>query len=205
MTTKTNIFMKRVMPFAMVLLMVLSVVLVPITADAAAKPSGVKKIILQKGQSWDLIVYELKDNAKVTYKSSKKSVATVSKKGKIKAKKKGSATITTTIKQGGKTYKLTTKVTVKTKTTVHDDIYSLNCDFCETYNTCANLANANGWNADATAVEWLDAFRETVLLVQEISKDKKAYSEEDMKTVYDLIVGFSEEALKNLEVFAEPY
>lgn len=48
---------------------------------------------------------------KVTFKSSNKKVATVSSKGKITAKKKGTATIT--VKAGKKTKKI--KVTVKTK------------------------------------------------------------------------------------------
>lgn len=205
MTTKTNIFMKRVMPVAMALLMVLSVVLVPVHADAAAKPGVAKELILAKGQAWDLITFDVADNAKVTYKTSKKTVATVSKKGKIKAKKAGKATITTTIKQGGKTYKLKTKVTVKNKITIHDAIRTAECDFVEYYNICANYANENGWAENKDAVEWLETYYELVLIIQEMSADKNAYDEEAMEEAYELMIPILEDVQVNLPLFMEPY
>ena len=52
-------------------------------------------------------------NKNVTYKSSNKKVATVSKNGVITAKKKGTAKITATIKVNGKNKTVTCKVTVK--------------------------------------------------------------------------------------------
>jgi len=66
--------------------------------------------------------YQLKatapKKAKVTYKSSKKSVAKVDKnKGLITAVKPGTATITATMKYNGKTYTAKCKVTVKAKKT----------------------------------------------------------------------------------------
>ena len=70
---------------------------------------------IKKGKSitldvkvYDTAGHKLVSNAKVSYKSSKKSVATVSKKGKVKAKKKGSCTITITYK--GCTQKVSIKV-----------------------------------------------------------------------------------------------
>ena len=55
-----------------------------------------KTKILKKGKTWKLnLVYPKKTTSyKVTFKSSKKAVATVNAKGKIKAKKKGTAIIT---------------------------------------------------------------------------------------------------------------
>ena len=50
---------------------------------------------------------------KVTYKSSNSKVATVSSKGKIKAKKKGTANITVTVKDGNTVMKKVCKITVK--------------------------------------------------------------------------------------------
>ena len=205
MTTKTNIFMKRVIPFALVLLMVLSVALVPASANAASKPDCTAVLNLKKGQSWDLVLYNLADNAKVTYKSSKTSIATVSKKGKIKAKKKGSATITTTVKQGGKTYKLKTKVTVKTKTTVYDNIYSSNFDFSTNYNACVTIAAANGWDQDGETIEWLNGCYEVAALVQEIAKDKNAYDTATMNEVYKIMVAFLEDAQTNILIWSQPY
>lgn len=60
------------------------------TADLEAFPS---KLRLGKGETYDLGI------SNATFKTSKKSVASVSKKGVITAKKKGSATIT--VKSGG--------------------------------------------------------------------------------------------------------
>ena len=70
-----------------------------------------KKLTLQKGKSYKLTVTKtpITSLEKITYSSSNKKVATVSSKGKIKAKKKGTAKIT--IKCGTK--KATVKVTVK--------------------------------------------------------------------------------------------
>lgn len=51
--------------------------------------------------------------ATISYKSSKKSVASVNSKGKVTAKKKGSATITVTVKYGDVTKTMSKKITVK--------------------------------------------------------------------------------------------
>jgi hypothetical protein len=53
------------------------------------------------------------ENATVTYSSSKKSVATISKSGKVIAKKAGTTTITTKVKINGVTKSYKTKITVK--------------------------------------------------------------------------------------------
>ncbi len=70
-----------------------------------------KKITLTKGKSTTLVVTKSPITAqdKVTFKTSNKKVATVSKSGKITAKKAGKATIT--VKAGKKSVKVT--VTVK--------------------------------------------------------------------------------------------
>ncbi len=78
------------------------------TVEAASKVKlNKKKITLYVGKTTTLKVKGTKK--KVKWSSSKKSVATVSSKGKVKAKKKGTTTITA--KVGGKKYKC--KVTVK--------------------------------------------------------------------------------------------
>lgn len=70
-----------------------------------------RKLTLTKGQSASLaaVITPITSVEKVTYSTSKKAVATVSSKGVIKAKKKGTAVIT--VKSGKK--KITCKVTVK--------------------------------------------------------------------------------------------
>jgi len=70
---------------------------------------------MSKGQSKQL---KLSGAKKVTWKSSKKSVATVSRKGKVTAKKKGSAVITA--KANGKSYKC--NVTINQPTKKNNDI-----------------------------------------------------------------------------------
>lgn len=52
-------------------------------------------------------------NSTITWKSSNANIASVSKKGVVTAKKKGTVTITCTVKNGSVTKKLTCKVTVK--------------------------------------------------------------------------------------------
>ena len=80
------------------------------TVEAASKVKlNKKKVTLYVGKSTTLKVKGTKK--KVKWSSNKKSVATVSSKGKVKAKKKGTATITA--KVGKKKYKC--KVTVKKK------------------------------------------------------------------------------------------
>ncbi|MBR1692993.1 MAG: Ig-like domain-containing protein [Lachnospiraceae bacterium] len=74
-----------------------------------------KKLTLGTGSSYTLSVQVLPEHAankKVKWKSSKKSVVTVSSKGVLTAKKKGTATITCTAKDGSGV-KATCKVTVK--------------------------------------------------------------------------------------------
>lgn len=95
-----------------------------VNAKSNEKPIKLNKksITLAVGDSKKLKVENLPKKAKVTWKSSKKSVVSVSKKGKIKAKKKRKATIRCKITYGGKkkTRTLKCKVTVtgkKKKTT----------------------------------------------------------------------------------------
>lgn len=80
------------------------------TMTAQAKGLSDKKIQIEKGKTYQLSVSGY-GKAKVTWKSSKKSVATVTSKGKVKAVGTGSAKITAKVSK--KTY--TCKVTVVKK------------------------------------------------------------------------------------------
>ena len=64
-------------------------------------------------QNYTIKFKNLSKYATVAYKSSRNTIATVSSKGLIKPMKAGTATITTTVKQGGVTYSSQIKVTVK--------------------------------------------------------------------------------------------
>ena len=81
------------------------------TAVKTTKISGLKKsVALKKGQKLTLkpVIMPITSVEKVTYKTSNKKVATVSSKGVITAKKKGTAKIT--VKSGKKSYTVTVKV-----------------------------------------------------------------------------------------------
>lgn len=101
------------------LLTAMVVVSVPnVGADAAAAPKlNKKKVSVQVGNKYTLKVKNKIKGSTYTWKSSKKAVATVTKKGVVKGKKKGNAVITCTVKAPAKTYKLTANVKVKKATT----------------------------------------------------------------------------------------
>ncbi len=61
--------------------------------------------LLPKGKTYKIQLLHLNKKAKVTYKSSKPSIAKVDKKGKVTPVKNGRADITVTIVQNGSTYK----------------------------------------------------------------------------------------------------
>ena len=82
------------------------------TAVKTTKITGIaSKATLKKGKKLTLkpVISPITSLQKVTYTTSNKKVATVTKKGVIKAKKKGTATIT--VKSGSKSKKI--KITVK--------------------------------------------------------------------------------------------
>ena len=84
---------------------------------AAVKPAEAPSVAAKKtaytGQTFNVNIKSLADDAAVVYSSSNKKVATVGKKGKVTAKTTGTATITAKVTQNGTTYKLKIKVTVK--------------------------------------------------------------------------------------------
>ena len=129
--------MKRNKKILTVITILLLIVCMAVPVSAAGKINK-KKATLKVGQTLQLKVTGTK--GKVKWKSSKKSVATVSSKGRVKAKKKGSATITA--KVGKKKY--TCKVTVKKPSTNSNGGFS--------GNTNANT-NTNGSNGDTDGTE----------------------------------------------------
>ncbi|MDY3817606.1 MAG: Ig-like domain-containing protein [Lachnospiraceae bacterium] len=176
---KTN-FMKRVAMFVIAMAVVLTTVLSPIPAKAAAADAFVvSSYTMEKGEKWTLNVYNA-ENAKISYKSSKKSVATVSKKGVVTAKKAGSATITVTIKEGKDTYQAKTKIKVKKKVTTADVIKRVNAELNILYINAYELAEGLGVLEDETVIEYLNACAEIVELGNKMAKKPSAYTEEDI-------------------------
>ena len=79
--------------------------------------------LINKGGSYKIKLLHLSKEAKVTYKSNKPFIATVSKSGKVKGRKNGRADITITVKQNGITYTYFVVARVATKGKWSDTSY----------------------------------------------------------------------------------
>ena len=200
---KTN-FMKRVAMFVIAMAVVLTTVLSPIPAKAAAADAFVvSSYTMEKGEKWTLNVYNA-DDAKVSYKTSKKSVATVSKKGVVTAKKAGSATITVTIKEGKDTYQTKTKIKVKKQITYAEAIKRVNAELNLLYVCAAELAEMNGWLENEEAVTYLAACADLVEEANAMAKNPNAYTVEEIEDELNAIAIMAEQMEGFLPVFAEP-
>ena len=103
---------KKVMALGLVLAMALSANGVSNIADAAAKPAlSAKKITLNVGESKTIKVKKAPKNAKITWTSKDKKIATV-KNGKITAKKIGSTKVVCKVVYKQKAKKVTKKLNV---------------------------------------------------------------------------------------------
>ena len=200
---KTN-FMKRVAMFVIAMAVVLTTVLSPIPAKAAAADAFVvSSYTMAKGEKWTLNVYNA-DNAKISYKSSKKSVATVSKKGVVTAKKAGTATITVTVKDSEGTYQAKTKIKVKKQITYAEAIKRVNAELNLLYVCAAKLAEMNGWLENEEAVTYLAACADLVEEANAMAKNPNAYTVEDIEDELNAIAIMAEQMDAFLPVFAEP-
>ena len=206
MENRKTSFMKRAAMFVMALAVVLTTVLIPVPAKAAAKDAFVvKSYTMAKGEKWTLNVYNAADNAKISYKSSKKSVATVSKKGVVTAKKAGSATITVTIKEGKDTYQAKTKIKVKKQITYAEAIKRVNAELNLLYVCATKLAEMNGWLENEDAVTYLAACADLVEEANAMAKNPNAYTVEEIEDELNAIAIMAEQMEGFLPVFAEPY
>ena len=202
MENRKTSFMKRAAMFVMALAVVLTTVLVPVPAKAAAADAFVvSSYTMQKGEKWTLNVYNA-GNAKISYKSSKKSVATVSKKGVVTAKKAGSATITVTIKEGKDTYQGKTKIKVKSKVTTADQIKRVNAELNLLYMYAYELADGLGVLEDETVVEYLTACAEIVEAGNAMAKKPSAYSEEEILAELEAIEVMAQSMVELVDTLA---
>lgn len=111
---------KGVFAFSFILLFLMLLFPCNITAKAANTDKtskdiqlNVKRKSLVVGTNYNLKVYNLPKNHKVSYKSNSQNIATVNQKGTVTGKKVGKATITITVKNGFKTVaNLDCKITV---------------------------------------------------------------------------------------------
>lgn len=107
--------MKKVFAFVLALAMILTTYQPTATYAATKAPTiSAKKMTLQVGSKKTLSIKNAGKNATLKWSSSKKSVATVSKKGVVKAVKAGTANVKCkVVTKSKKHYTLTCKVTVK--------------------------------------------------------------------------------------------
>ena len=202
MENRKTSFMKRAAMFVMALAVVLTTVLVPVPAKAAAADAFVvSSYTMQKGEKWTLNVYNAGD-AKISYKSSKKSVATVSKKGVVTAKKAGSATITVTIKEGKDTYQGKTKIKVKSKVTTADRIKRVNAELNLLYMYAYELADGLGVLEDENVVKYLTACAEIVEAGNAMAKKPSAYSEEEILAELEAIEVMAQSMVELVDTLA---
>ena len=107
--------MKKLLAFVLAFAMIITIYQ-PSAAYAATKKTrlNAKTMTLQVGQKKTLKVKNAGKKAKLKWSSNKKSIATVSQKGVVKAVKAGNAVVTCKVTtKNGKTTKLTCKVAVK--------------------------------------------------------------------------------------------
>lgn len=106
---------KRILSAVLALILVVGVL--PVNAWAAAKPKlSEKTLAMSVGDKKTLKVKNKPEGSTVTWSSNKNSVAKVSKKGVVTAKKAGKAVVTCKVKTTKKTYKLKCKITVTSGT-----------------------------------------------------------------------------------------
>lgn len=132
---------KKKLLISLMLLFSFCFALIPSTKVEAAVKLNKKKVTLYVGKSTTLKVKGTKKKAKWT--SSNKKVATVSSKGKVKAKKKGTAKITA--KVGKKKY--TCKVTVKEKSSSTPFVFTAsqtNLSMTDSGNETVIITNSRG-------------------------------------------------------------
>ena len=178
--------------------------LVTVPVYAASKPMVVKSYMLAKGEKFTLNVYDEPDNAKISYKSKKSSVASVNKKGVVTAKKPGKTDIVVTIKVGKKTYQAKTKVTVKKSMTVAEYVATTYAELALMYTSACDLAIANGWDQDADVVDTLNAVGDIVTVAGDMTKHTKKYSEDDFIAELDAIETAANGVLELLPIISEP-
>lgn len=200
-------FMKRAAVIVTAFVMVFSAVITAAPAKAATTSENafiVKSFTMQKGEKWTLNVYNAGSKAKISYKSNKKAVAAVNKKGVVTAKKKGKAVITVTLKEGKKTYTSKVKITVKNSLTYAEALKRVNAELNLVYAGAVELAEMNGWMDDEDAVAYLTACGELIEGVNDMTPNADDYSEEEIEEVLEAILTMLDTMDELLPYLAQP-
>ena len=196
---------KTIIAVVLLACVIVSVMLQPETVQAA-KPQLLNAYTMMKGETYQINVIEAEENAKITYKTSKKSVATVNKKGVVTAKKVGKATITVTIKQNGKTFTGKMKITVKKNLTYIEGIARSYAELVYFYNACVDIATENGWAENDDVLAYFEECYNIVIAAGEVIDNPDDYSDEDAEAVLEAIVVMTESMINDvLPVIVESY
>ena len=187
MEKKKITWTKRILTLMVAVAVLLTSSLVTVPVYAASKPMVVKSYMLAKGEKFTLNVYDEPDNAKISYKSKKSSVASVNKKGVVTAKKPGNAVITVTWKEGKDTYQAKAKIKVKKSITYAEAIKRVNTELNLLYDYAYYFAETNGWLDNEEAVEYLNACADAVNDANTVVTDIDSYSDEDIAAVLEEI------------------
>ena len=190
MEHKTNSIFRRIAMLAVAIVLVLTTVLLPAPAKAKERSEGliVTKYTLQKGEEWTLTVYGAPNGSSTpTYKSNKKSVATVNKNGVIKAKKPGKAIITVTWKEGDNTYTAKSKITVKKAITHADCVKRIIPELNIVYSCAYYYAKVNNALENDGMSEYLNACKALVEEAQTIADNPSNYTDAQIEEVLEEI------------------
>jgi hypothetical protein len=145
--------------------------ILPVSSTAVAQAAAIKlskkEITLEAGKSQTLKITGTKQ--KVTWSSSKTSVATVSSTGKVTAKGAGTAVITATVNKK----KYTCKITVKTATVVNPNVTKAPFDAQEQKFNKITYIIPKGWTNDSA---YQQGSTNVLSIHPEVGKEITAYS-----------------------------
>ena len=166
---------KRILGMILAFILVLVSVFgrLPYGVSAASKIKLNKsKVTIKAGNKYQLKVKNLPKKAKITWSTSNKKKATVSKKGIVKAKKIGTVTIRSKIryKAGGKkrTVKLTCKVTISRKSQSSGKILIAYFTLADNYK---NPSNVDAVSRASLNIEGKEMIGHTEYLASAIQKE----------------------------------
>ena len=155
-----------------------------VNVSAATVKLNKSKKTIYVGETFTLTLKNAPSDAKITWKSSKKSVATVDKTGVVTAKKNGKTTITA--KYGKKTYKC--KITVKKKSVSTGTVTDFSKAKTGDYIVFGSYEQDNNLDNGTEPIEWLVLSNDgsELYVISKYALDSKPYNIEYMETTWEI-------------------